>query len=229
MKTSIILILCMAFLPKVYAQTNWFTAYQDSVALIKDANILIEQFEARVRKGGIEMNQNSAIKNTKPYLIFIKNAKVNLPFWAEVIPQQKSFFYGVAGGEKEGIEVFGLFFNGFYLVHELSHSLADHVGVKFSNSYDSEYDANKVAILYWRTVSEAENLKKCYVYAKKMLETLKNPVPVSEDYKKYITENYSKLASDPYKYGYIQFSQFVEIYEDKSLTDFDSFIKTYGK
>ena len=60
-----------------------------------------------------------------------------------------------------------------------------------------------------------------------MLKTLKNPVPKNEDYKKYITENYGKLASDPYKYGYIQFSQFVEIYENSKLPDFDTYIKNY--
>lgn len=229
MKAILILMLCLTFMFKINAQTNWFKPYDDSSALVNDANEIIHQFQARVKKGGIEMIHNVAVKNTKPYLIFIRNTKVNLPFWVEVIPQQKSFFYEVAGGEKQGIEVFGLFFNGFYLTHELSHSLAEHIGIPFSNAYDSEFEANKMAILYWRAVGESQNLKKCYVYAKKMLETLKNPVPASEDYKKYITDNYQKLASDPYKYGYIQFSQFVEIYEDESLPDFDSFIKTHKK
>lgn len=30
----------------------------------------------------------------------------------------------------------------------------------------------------------------------------------------------------PYVYGYMQFKQFIEIYEDKNLPDFDTFIKT---
>jgi hypothetical protein len=147
--------------------------------------------------------------------------------WEEIIPPQKAFFAEVAGGENEGKEVFGLFFNGFYIAHELGHSISASAGKKFDNAYDSEYDANIIAILYWRTTSEKDNLKKCYDYAKKMLTTLKNPVPENEDFKKYVTQHYKELASDPYKYGYIQFSQFVEIYENKTMPDFDTYIKNY--
>ena len=43
----------------------------------------------------------------------------------------------------------------------------------------------------------------------------------------YFTKNYFKATEDPYNYGYMQFKQFIEIYEDKSLPDFDSFIKSY--
>ncbi|MBX2931629.1 MAG: hypothetical protein KF781_06780 [Chitinophagaceae bacterium] len=54
---------------------------------------------------------------------------------------------------------------------------------------------------------------------------MKNPVPANENYKEYITKHYNELASDPYKYGYIQFSQFVEIYENNKLSGFGTFIK----
>lgn len=215
-----------------FAQTNkWFSTYSDSTALVTDANKIIRQMAERIysKNSNIDLGKNSAIKNTTPNLIFINYKKntVNLPFWTEVIVPQKKFFAEVAGGENEGKEVFGLFFNGFYLAHELGHSFFANAGKKFDNAYDSEYEANTLAILYWRAIGESENLKKCYDYAQKMLKTLKNPVPENEDYKKYITENYGKLASDPYKYGYIQFSQFVEIYENKKLPDFDTYIKNY--
>lgn len=213
------------------AQYKWFSTYSDSASLTKNANKITHQLADRIIKVNpkINLHDDIAIKNTTPNLIFFnyKNKTLNLPFWTEVIPPQQQFFAEVAGGEKEGKEVFGLFFNGFYLAHELGHSFFNKTGKEFDNRYDSEYEANIFAILYWKATGERDNLKKCYDYAKKMLKTLKNPVPENEDFKKYLTENYGKLASDPYKYGYIQFSQFVEIYDNKNLPDFDSYIKKY--
>lgn len=229
-KTLLFLMILFAFV-QTNAQNKWFSAYSDSTVLVNDADKNIQQMAENIFKitSIVDLRNNKSVKNTKPYLIFIKNDTVNLPFWTEVIPQQKQFFAEVAGGEKEGKEVFGLFFNGYFLAHEIGHSFASKSDKKFDNNYDSEYDANIIGILYWRSVGETENLKKCYAYAKRMLKALKNPVPENEDYKQYITKNYGKLASDPYKYGYIQFSQFVEIYEDKTLPNFETYIKNYQK
>lgn len=230
MKKIVTLLLILFATIQADAQNKWFSLYSDSVALTADANTIINEMTSQVRVANpsIRLSRNKAIKNTTPYLIFIDldSFTVNLPFWAEVIPEQKKFFAEVAGGEKEGKEVFGLFFNGFYLAHELGHSFSFGSGKKFDSYYDSEYDANIIAILFWRQTEKAK-LERCYMYAKKMLQLLKNPVPANEDYKKYVTKHYDELSSDPYKYGYIQFSQFVEIYDNKALPDFHTFIKSY--
>ncbi|WP_316806508.1 hypothetical protein [Pedobacter agri] len=234
MKRTLTLLMLVCLCKLSFAQTDkWFGTYRDSIALVTDADKIIKQLAEKISKADvkIDLSKNFAVKNTTPNLIFINYKKntVNLPFWDEVITPQKKFFHDVAVGETEGKEVFGLFFNGFYLAHELGHSFFAIAGKKFDNSYDSEYEANKFAVLYWQSVKEKKNLKKCYDYAQKMLKTLKNPVPEHEDYKKYITENYSKLASDPRKYGYIQFSQFVEIYKDKKLPDFKPISKNTSR
>lgn len=231
MKNTLSLFLALFVFVQTNAQNKWFSVYNDSANLVNDADRVIQQMADKIFKINptIDLRNNTVIKNTKPFLIFIRNDTVNLPFWTEVIPPQQKFFAEVAGGEKEGKEVFGLFFNGFFIAHEMGHSFSSKAGKKFDNNYDSEYDANIIAILYWRAVGQTENLKKCYDYAQSMLKTLKNPVPYNEDYKQYITNNYSKLASDPYKYGYIQFSQFVKVYEDKALPDFETYIHNYQK
>ena len=225
---KILLIFTVLICIQSNAQNKWFETYTDSTLLKRDADKIIQQFASKVEKlsPNVRLKDNKAIKNTTPNLIFINNnVTVNLPFWAELIPPQKDFFTEMGGGISEGKEVFGLFFNGFYLVHELGHSFLANAGKEYYNAYDGEYDANVVGILYWKAAGEKRNLKKCYVYAKKILKILKNPVPENEDYKKYVTEHYLELAVDPYKYGYIQFTQFVEIYEDKSLPNFDTFVK----
>jgi len=228
---NLILIFLVLFSLQSNAQNRWFTTYSDSVALKTDAVKIVNQFKQKVKSANptIKLDDWKVVKNTSPYLIYIENKTVNLPLWQEVIPQQKDFFAEVAEGKEQGREVFGLFFNGFYLVHELGHGLTEDAEKKFGNAYDSEYDANTIAILYWRNIGEKKNLKKCYTYAKKMLKHLKNPVPANENFKEYMSKHYQELSSDPYKYGYIQFSQFVEIYENKNLPDFVTFIKKYGK
>jgi hypothetical protein len=210
-------------------QAQWFTTYSDSTALKTDAEKIVSQFRKEVQTINplLKPADWKVVKNTSPYLIYIYQSTVNLPFWEEVIPQQKDFFTEVAGGKKQGKEVFGLFFNGFYLVHELGHGLVNNIEKKFGNQYDSEYDANTIAILYWRSAGQKATLKKCYAYAKKMLKHLKNPVPANEDFKEYMSKHYEELSSDPYKYGYIQFSQFVEIYENKKLPDFKTLMRNY--
>lgn len=231
MKKAIIACLIFLFSINANARNNWFSLYSDANALTTDANEIVQQFTTTIQKlnPSIKMHNNKAVKNTTPYLIFIDSITVNLPLWEEVIPQQKDFFKEVAGGENEGKEVFGLFFNGFYLVHELCHSLMASAGKNFENGYANEFEANKIAIMYWRAAGEKEHLDKCYTYAQKMLKTLKNPVPANEDQEKYIAAHYNELSADPYSYGYIQFSQFVKIYEDKSLPDFTTFIKNYSR
>ena len=170
-------------------------------------------------------------KNTQPYLIFNDGSAINLPFWPEVIPEQQDFFVSIAGGEEAGMEAFGLFFNGFYLAHEIGHSLSHQAGIKYSNDYDSEYGANIAAVLYWQKAKYSQKAKQtaalepCYTYAKKMLRQLENPVPAGQDPKAYITQHYQELSGNPYQYGYIQFMQLVQSYENKSLPDFDIWLK----
>lgn len=231
MRYIFLIIIAFCVFGQTSAQNKWFSIYNDSTALTRDANKITQQLASRILKvcPNINLQDDKAIKNTTPNLVFFSstNKTVNLPFWSEVILPQQQFFFKVAGGENEGKEVFGLFFNGFYLAHELGHSFFNKAGNEFDNKFDSEYEANTFAMLYWKAAGEKDNLKKCYDYAKKMLKTLKNPVPENEEFKKYITKHYGKLASDPYKYGYIQFSQFVEIYDNKNLIDFDRYISNF--
>ena len=215
----------------VYSQDKLFKVYTDSAFLVNDANKIVDDFVDKVNAvSPVFTTKPLAILNTKPYLIFYspKANQVNLPIWHQVMPQQKEFFTNIAGSEKEGEKVFALFFNGFYLSHELGHALQNAANIKAANQYENEYFANQVAVLYWRKANRKKELKQCYKYAKKMVAQLKDPVPAGEDPIRYFTENYSSaLASDPYKYGYFQFNQLVKIYEDKKLKKFDDFIKGF--
>ena len=43
----------------------------------------------------------------------------------------------------------------------------------------------------------------------------------------YFLKNYEKASKDPYTYGYMQFKQFIEIYEDETLPGFNAFVEKY--
>lgn len=204
--------------------------YTDSATLVQDANHIVADFTGKVNAvSPVFTSWPEAILNTKPFLIFYssRSNEVNLPIWSQVIPVQKQFFYELGGSEDKGKEMFGLFFNGFFLPHELGHALQHAANKKESDLYQSEYVANTVAILYWRKTKRTKELRKCYAYAKQVVSQLPSPVPAGEDPIRYFNEHYAELGADPYKYGYYQFAQFVKIYEDKSLKSFDEFIKEF--
>jgi len=226
MKKSI-LIIALTFLSiNTIAQKKWFTTYQDSVALVKDATMITKKFTKDLKK--IDPTFKFDIKtvlNTTPYLIFFYKDAANIPLWEQVIPDQKQFFYQLAGSESEGKKAFGLFFNGFYLPHELGHAFEFVLRGNINNSYESEYLANTIGFLWWKKQHRDAELKQCYEYAKKMWSQLPNPVPEGSTVGEFFSKNYEEATKDPFVYGYLQFKQFIDIYENKNLPDFDTFIK----
>lgn len=224
------LLLCLFSSFVLSAQHSFFKVYEDSAALVNDASHIVDDFVQRVNRiNPVITAKPMAVLNTKPYLIFYSaNAnKINLPIWHQVIPPQKQFFYQLSGSEKGGEEVFGLFFNGFYLPHEMGHALQAAVKKRDSSLYANEYFANVVSILYWREVNRTKELEQCYQFAKKFVSQLKDPAPEGADAIQYFNTHYNELGADPYKYAYYQFRQFIQIYEDKSIGDFKSWIQQY--
>lgn len=216
---------------QIFSQKKWFSLYQDSAQLVNDAKKITTSFENDIKKISPSVKYSiNAVLNTTPYLIYYdnRNMTANMPIWEQVIPQVKNFFYEVSGGEAEGRKAFGLFFNGFYLPHELGHAFQDATNDSaVALSYQNEYLANTIAILWWRKHKRNKELDSCYTYAKKIWSKLPNPVPANMTEEAYFTKNYEKASSNPYIYGYMQFKQFIKIYEDKNLPDFDTFIKKY--
>ena len=208
------------------AQKNWFKTYSDSIALVKDAQMITQSFTKDIKK----LNKNlkydiKTVLHTTPYLIYFYKDAANIPLWEQVIPEQKQFFYEIAGSENEGKKFFGLFFNGFYLPHELGHAYEFVLKGETNGSYKGEYFANTIAILWWKKHNRNNELQQCYEAAKKMWAKLPNPVLEGSTIEEYFSKNYEEASANPYVYGYMQFKQFIEIYEDNSLPDFDTFIK----
>ena len=213
------------------AQNQWFQTYTDSIALANDANLISDAFLADVKniKPDIQLSGKSIV-DTSPYLIYYgQDKKVHLSFWEEVMPQLKGFLTEISGSEAEGKRIFGLFFNGFYLPHELGHGLQHNVDGTIEQSYKAEYFANTIAVLWWRKQGKLNELKDCYDFAKSVEFKFPNPVPEGQTIEEFFTKNYNEASQNPYTYGYMQFQQLIQIYEDNTLPDFDAYVINYLK
>ncbi len=228
MKTIKLSFLLILVSTSVFSQVNWFRLYPDSLSITKDGNIISTLFKEDVHKINSQIVFDvETVLNTTPGLIYYYNKTVNLPLWEQVIPELKMFLYDLAGSEADGKRVFELYFNGFYLPHELAHALQDSKEGGLTGSYQNEYFANTVAMLWWKKHGNSSELAECYKYAKQMLLKLSDPTPKGRTKEEYFTSNYEEAAQNPYNYGFLQFSQFVAIYEDTNLPDFDTYITNY--
>ena len=234
-KKHILIAFCVFATSTIIAQNKLFTTYTDSAKLVYNANLITTNFIALANKASKKINiKATAIVNTTPYLVFWDDSAktVNLPLWHQVIPPQQQFFIALNDSNTtKGLAMFGLFFNGFYIAHELGHAIEWQqmkLGNKFCKGYyQSEYFANTLAIIYWKQKGMQQQLDACYVFAKKFVQQLPNPVPTGEDAVEFFNTNYETLSADPFKYGYYQFRQFVDIYEKKQLPSFNQYIAQY--
>lgn len=222
----LVAITLLTFCGSTLAQNRFFEMFNDSTAIKKKSIELIADFQRMIDK----QDQTIALKNPQvaygawgPFYLQQQNT-IYLPVWSISPREFQGFCVDVAGNEAEGEKVFGLFFNGFYVAHEVAHAFQYAANKLPGNEYDKEYIANVVAMLYWKAKGKQKELDACYRYALKGMAKLKNPIPEGEEVKEYFTEHYWEMAQDPYKYGYIQFSQFIEVYENELLPDFKSYV-----
>jgi len=230
MKKIIFLLLSLIGLT-AEAQNNYFEIYTDSAALKDQNDKMIREFEKQVKRVSPSFSFNGLTteipKKFMPGQFRHKPNKIYHTTWEVGGPPMQGFLNEMTGSPEKGKALAAMFFYGFFLPHEIGHALHFHTNRVPENNYDSEYEANEIAVSYWRSKGKQKELQQCYELAKSVLKQLKSPIPENVDPKKYITEHYNELLQDPYKYGYIQFSQIVKVMEDKSLPDFDTYIKKY--
>lgn len=215
-------------------QTELFQTFSDKDALYKKSKEVVDLFSADCKKyiPQITTPPNVRVKTT-PWMIYIdleKTPNIYIPIWDEVDSANQAYVTRIAGKSTSGKTLFGMLFNGFYIPHELGHWIVNnYIDTTMTMSYNDEYLANQFAMCLWRKHGKSAELATIYKTIKKAMKSYKRPIPENVDLKEYYTQNYQKILEDTENfaniYGYMQFSQFVEIYEDKSLPDFDTFMK----
>ncbi|MDN3202964.1 hypothetical protein [Algoriphagus sediminis] len=211
--------------------SNWFHTYSSQDDFLSDGkaitNQFVSDFHSILPTTAFDV---SVIINTTPALVFFdpSTKTVNLPFWDQLKDPAIGFFNKMAGSAEEGKRLFGLFFNGFYLPHELGHGVQYFVKGDTKGSYANELFANQIGMQWWRKHGEQDDLAQCYEFAKHIMSILPDPVPKGETVQEYFNKNYDKVSSDPYIYGFLQFGQFIQVHDDGSLPDYDTLLKNYA-
>lgn len=229
MKKSIIILLVYCFCITAKSQNKYFEIYTDSIALKNQNNELIHDIETKIKRIDPSFSFNGLTTEIPTTFMYgqyrTKTNKIYLQPWQIGGPPMESFLTEVTGSYDKGNSLAALFFYGFFLPHEVGHAFQYHTKNLPKNAYDEEYQANEFAVLYWRSNGKQKELEQCYEMAKLVLTKLKNPIPDNVDAKQYMTDHYDELVKDPYKYGFIQFSQIVKVIEDKSLPNFEIYVK----
>lgn len=211
--------------------SNWFKTYSSENSLLADGKAITTQFvqDFSAILPAIPYSVEVVI-NTTPALVFFDPATktVNLPFWNQLKPAAVGFFDKMGGTPEEGERLFGLFFNGFYLPHELGHGVQFFVKGDEKGSYANELFANQIGMQWWRKHGQQSNLEQCFQFAQHIMGILPDPVPKGMTVEEYFNENYDKVSSDPFIYGFLQFGQFIKVYEDQNLADFDTLLKNFA-
>lgn len=215
-----------------------FSAFDDGNVLTAFVDETWKWFRTHAKDAGFTLDpplKHSLM--TTPLLVYFdsRNTSMHYTLWSDLDAQSKAFFNQIAGNdEAEAKKIFGLFFNGFYVPHEMAHYLSHISGDKARlHTYEGELFANQLAMVVWREIMPERALKNVYESAKNILPKLKNPVPEGENEAKWFSKNYNKIveSQDPYTYGYFQFSQIVKVYEDETLKKktLDGFLENYKK
>lgn len=233
MKYTILAIIFFIAGVSANAQNKYFEIFTDSAALKNQNDLLIQDIETRIKF----INPSFSFKGltTEIPTTFMpgqyreKTNKIYHVLWQVAEKPMEGFLTDVAGSKESGNKIAALFFYGFFLPHEIGHALQYNTNNVPESAAKGEYEASELAVAYWRSQGKDKELQQCYEFAKQAFKKLKNPVPENTDANKYINEHYWDLVNDPYKYAYIQFSQIIEILENKSLPDFQEYIKKYFK
>ena len=188
--------------------------------LQEKVEVIVSDFVSASRDVGCHLPSvpTVEVRNT-PGLIFIRDGVVTVPSWsdcgADVIRTFEEWATA-ACGDCTGERFFRETFNWLLIAHELGHFVQRFQGRKLSH-WDSEVDANMIAVAYWQTKGAAERLQTVIEWAERIGASLPDPVPEGEDPVAFFNSNYAKLGQNPNAYGYFQFSFFKEAYDRDPL------------
>ncbi len=215
----------------VFGQKQLFHLYKDSTGLAKDANAMAVSFFDRVRQADKTLGIAPVFvigATAIPDTYLPQKNTINIALWKSLDAAQKNAFDHFYGKEAAATKAFELFANGFNIIRDLGRSVQFAREKGSTKKFESDYFANTLAVLFLRASGESRQLDECYKYVRKMLVKIPDPVPPGENTEDYYNKNYAAIVRNPCGDTYYQFSQFVKIYEDKSLPGFDAFIKNYS-
>jgi len=240
MKNTTVIILSIFFLLNFagcsqHEKNSPAFAFNSDDEVYKVTRGIADDFVQTVNKRypGFEFSPKVVITPT-PSLAFYdaRNDAITFTWWGQLPPEGKGFFLSLTDSDPFTIEKeFGMLFNWFYVPHELAHALQAKTGrtVNYKPYFDfwqSEMEANEMAFAYFRSKGNHKELEELYLYAKKILSVLPDPVPAGYDPIVVFNENYpsEQHPLNPSVYGYFQMMQKVLIFENPDQPSFEEYL-----
>lgn len=147
-----------------------------------------------------------AISNTSDLIYFSgteRCGKVIAPLWETLPTDQKSSLQTwVAGSSYTAEQFFRANFNKFLVIHELGHYVQA-IKKRSLTSWDSELEANKFAIAYWK--QKDQQWVNNFINEIKIIKT-NLPIPTNTSIA-YFNQNYGSFNTE--EYGYFQFNFYI--------------------
>src|SRR5699024_1228728 len=161
--TTVLLTVLLALSTRAFSQSKMFTTISDSATLRKENDLLIKDFEKRLKKIDSRVDLKG-LKTVVQDSLFIgyylyKTNSIYLSSWPAQPKVIKNVCTGIMGSKAEGEKLAAMFFYGYFLPHEIGHGLQFNANVRKGNEYDNEYEANVIALLYWKKRGKEKELR----------------------------------------------------------------------
>jgi len=177
------------------------------------------------------------VMQSSPNIIYFQklsdsSGRIVVSVWEELIVEQKNLFNSWASRVSEDItgeylfkELFEESFSCISIAHEMTHYLQFSLDLELTR-WDSENQANIFAVAFMQLQEDGEErLKRFIDLIRPIYEGMEDPTPEGEDLRDYFNKNYRQLMVDPEKYGYYQFKQTIEAYDNRDNLNFDDLVK----
>lgn len=120
--------------------------------------------------------------------------------WTLLQPNERGLFFRLAGAGADEAAAHAAFEEGVHhwvFVHEMGHWWQDcSHAFKVSGPYENEFNANRIALAYWREVDPALAERMIALF-QGMLGNAPSPVPSGQSMEEYFNKNYETLGPSP--------------------------------
>ncbi len=201
------LLLVFAMSPVAWTQQQSAPVRHDPV--LDQLTAFAQDFEHRVRAAGFKLTSVSPaiVVDTRPQLSMYtaQDNTIHSARWEDLPPEVQEIFkrWAAYAGDGTGKQLFDDSFHRFFFIHELAHVLERQAKVNTGNAYQSELEANRITVAYWREKDRAF-LTALLAQFQRINQRLPVPVPPGQDVEQSFNANYHGSGSNPEVYGWFQ-------------------------
>ncbi|HEV2738389.1 MAG TPA: hypothetical protein VGU66_07410 [Candidatus Elarobacter sp.] len=184
---------------------------------------IVAEFSARAHAAGLppDVVRPNVVLRTTPALSVYTPQGIVIAEWRGLPPLAQAQFDAwatAAGPSWSGARVFEEMFHWFLVPHEMTHWVQTRGGTqRFTDRYESEAEANRVAVAYWRrTDADRARLDALVTALTALYAKLPSPVPNGADPAQYFQTKYDMLVVDPGAYGWYQLRMIIDAYKAQS-------------